>query len=133
MCDEMCSPALACRYPAQPRYRASAALQLLSSLLLVAAILAFPAGWDAPTLREVELVAVYTYTVQWKVCGPGLDRFSLGSCSLDWAALLAGLAVLDGAVLGCLALGLARPAPRPHPWQHRVPASHLYPPAFLQL
>ena len=56
-------------------------------------MLAFPAGWDDPSVQEV--------------CGPTSRDFYPGQCGLRWAYILALIGVADVAVLAALAFTLA--------------------------
>ncbi|XP_037092222.1 LHFPL tetraspan subfamily member 3 protein-like [Pollicipes pollicipes] len=94
-----------CFLHANTVFRLCAWMQLLSGVCLLLAVLVFPAGWDAPLLREV--------------CGPTADKYRPGGCGVRWALVLAAIGALDALVLAALALALANrrvlPPPQPEP------------------
>ncbi|RWS29594.1 hypothetical protein B4U80_11309, partial [Leptotrombidium deliense] len=55
-------------------------------------VLIFPAGWDAPVIKEV--------------CGNEADNYGSGQCGIRWAYILAIIGVIDCAVLSVLAFVL---------------------------
>nr|CAH7732723.1 unnamed protein product [Callosobruchus chinensis]CAI5831109.1 unnamed protein product [Callosobruchus analis] len=74
-------------------YHVSAWLQLISAACMIAGTSIFPAGWADDSAR--------------KICGPGAEKFSLGSCRIRWAYLLAAIGCLDAVILSTLAFILA--------------------------
>lgn len=64
----------------------------LAALCMLVAVLIFPAGWDAPVVREV--------------CGPEADNYGSGQCGIRWAFILAIIGVVDCGVLSILAFVL---------------------------
>ena len=52
-------------------------------------VLIFPAGWDAPIIKEV--------------CGKEADNYEPGQCGIRWAYILAIIGVIDCSVLSILA------------------------------
>ena len=60
---------------------------------LIVGVLAFPAGWDDPSVQEI--------------CGPASRDFYPGQCGLRWAYILAMIGVADILVLSALAFTLA--------------------------
>lgn len=59
---------------------------------MLVGVLVFPAGWDAPAIKEV--------------CGSDADNYGPGQCSVRWAYILAVIGVVDCAVLSVLAFVL---------------------------
>ncbi len=59
---------------------------------MLVGVLVFPAGWDAPGVKEV--------------CGSEADNYGPGQCSVRWAYILAMIGVVDCAVLSVLAFVL---------------------------
>jgi len=68
-------------------------LQMFSGAFLIVGVLAFPAGWDDPSVQEI--------------CGPASRDFYPGQCGLRWAYILAIIGVADILVLAALAFTLA--------------------------
>jgi len=68
-------------------------LQMFSGAFLIVGVLAFPAGWDDPSVQEI--------------CGPASRDFYPGQCGLRWAYILAMIGVADILVLSALAFTLA--------------------------
>ncbi|XP_015790527.1 LHFPL tetraspan subfamily member 3 protein [Tetranychus urticae] len=64
-------------------------LQAFNSMCMLAGVLIFPAGWDAPIIKEV--------------CGRAADNYVAGQCGIRWAYILAMIGVVDCAVLSILA------------------------------
>lgn len=56
---------------------------------MLAGVLIFPAGWDAPAIKEV--------------CGKETDNYDSGQCGIRWAYILAIIGVIDCSVLSILA------------------------------
>ncbi|KAI1296572.1 LHFPL tetraspan subfamily member 4 protein [Halotydeus destructor] len=67
-------------------------LQAFNALCMLVGVLIFPAGWDAPAIKEV--------------CGPDADNYGPGECSIRWAYMLAIIGVIDCTVLSILAFVL---------------------------
>ncbi|XP_029974694.1 LHFPL tetraspan subfamily member 3 protein [Salarias fasciatus] len=74
-------------------YKICAWLQLTAGFCLALACLLFPDSWENPEMRAL--------------CGDSVGSFSLGTCSVHWAYILAILGVLDYATLATLAFVLA--------------------------
>jgi len=74
-------------------FKLCGSLQITSGLCLAVGILCFPSGWDDEEVRAV--------------CGATADSYSLGTCAVRWAYLLAVIAFCDAIILGCLAFTLA--------------------------
>ncbi|KAE8746136.1 hypothetical protein FOCC_FOCC007137 [Frankliniella occidentalis] len=68
-------------------------MQVLSAVCMIVGVVTYPAGWDAPEVRQT--------------CGPRANRYELGECGLRWAYLLAAIGCLDAAILAALAFILA--------------------------
>lgn len=64
-------------------------LFLFSAICMLVGVLIFPAGWDAPIIKEV--------------CGKEADNYGSGQCGIRWAYILAMIGVVDCAVLSLLA------------------------------
>lgn len=59
---------------------------------MLVGVLIFPAGWDAPIVKEV--------------CGNESDNYGSGQCGIRWAFILAIIGVVDCMVLSILAFVL---------------------------
>ncbi|KAI3388930.1 hypothetical protein SNEBB_006754 [Seison nebaliae] len=68
-------------------------MQLTATICLFLGIVIFPAGWNDPLIE--------------KICGPDVDKYTYGNCSMLWPYILAILAVFDALVLTALAFILA--------------------------
>ena len=68
-------------------------IDLHAGAFLIVGVLAFPAGWDDPSVQEI--------------CGPASRDFYPGQCGLRWAYILAMIGVADILVLSALAFTLA--------------------------
>jgi len=67
-------------------------MQTFSALCMLIGILSFPAGWDAPEVREV--------------CGSGVGSYATGGCAIRWSYILAIIGCCDVVVLAILAFVL---------------------------
>lgn len=67
--------------------------QVIGAVFMTLGCVIFPNGWDSPTVQ--------------KVCGQSADSYTLGSCGLRWAFILAIVLVFDAAILAVLAFVLA--------------------------
>jgi len=74
-------------------YRVCGILQVLSGVCLSTATLCYPSGLGSESVQEV--------------CGENAAPYSLGSCAVGWAYILAIIACCDAIILGCLALTLS--------------------------
>ncbi|CAH0550472.1 unnamed protein product [Brassicogethes aeneus] len=83
-------------------------MQLLSAVCMIIGCSCFPVGWSEESIR--------------KVCGNS-DKYSLGTCGIRWAYLLAAIGCLDAVILSTLAFILATRHVRLQPDPHYAPAS----------
>lgn len=67
-------------------------MQAACALCMLVGVLIFPAGWDAPIVKEV--------------CGNESDNYGSGQCGIRWAFILAIIGVVDCMVLSILAFVL---------------------------
>merc|ERR1719206_548527 len=74
-------------------YKVSGILQILSGVRLTTATLCYPSGLGSESVQDV--------------CGENAGPYSLGSCAIGWAYILAIIACCDAFILGCLALTLS--------------------------
>lgn len=84
-------------------------MQMLSGICMTVGVLCFPAGWDNDNVRSI--------------CGSESDDYRLGDCGIRWAFILAGVAILDAWILGCLAFTLSNRNAKPI---YRSPAESPY-------
>ncbi|XP_068598715.1 LHFPL tetraspan subfamily member 4 protein [Brachionichthys hirsutus] len=73
-------------------YKTCAWMQLLCAVCLVLGCVVYPNGWDAEVVRDM--------------CGEDTGRYTLGSCSVRWAYILAIIGILNGLILSFLAFVL---------------------------